>query len=101
MSAKVKRMERSTNSVEEDEIFMEISIVDDLGEYPHAKWLDADDVDDIKEVCPEFIACNSWRDFKTNPAVLEIVNTIKEQMEVVGRINKLRELNTQPPPGVN
>jgi hypothetical protein len=101
MAVKVKRMEKSSNQNEDDEIFIEVSIVDELGEYPHAKWLDDDDVDAIKAVCPEFITCNSWKDFKTNPEVVALVNDIKDQMATIGRINKLRELNTPTSPGVN
>ena len=101
MAAKVKRMERSSNNSGEDEIFVEIVVNDELGEYGYAKWLDDDDVDDIKAVCPEFITCSSWRDFKTNPEVLTKVNELKEQMAVTARINKLRDLNTQPAAGVN
>lgn len=59
MSSKITRLEKSQSSAGDDEIFLELRIIDDLGIYPFATWIHREDVQAIKAEMTE-ANWNAW-----------------------------------------
>ena len=90
MSYRINRLVKSKNRENKDEIFLEISITDDLGTYPFGVWLPQDDFDRLKnDYDPsDFESWNNLDGFKTLQNTNNEINNIVESILPIARKNR-------------
>ena len=90
MSYKINRLEKSADSQGNDELFLEMTIIDDdIGCYNYGAWLSEDDFELLKEDYGEgFDACRKYSDFRKLKASTVLTDVIESHLPIARQRRK-------------